>query len=33
MSGVVPYATKLSDVEVEALWMYLRSLPAVARRK
>jgi mono/diheme cytochrome c family protein len=33
MSGVVPYAVKMSDVEVEALWMYLQSLPAVASRK
>jgi mono/diheme cytochrome c family protein len=33
MSEVVPYAAKMSDVEVEALWMYLRSLPAVASRK
>jgi len=33
MSEVVPYAAKMSDVEVEALWMYLQSLPAVASRK
>jgi mono/diheme cytochrome c family protein len=33
MSGVVPYGAKMSNVEVEALWMYLRSLPAVASRK
>jgi mono/diheme cytochrome c family protein len=33
MSDVVPYAVKMSDVEVEALWMYLQSLPAVASRK
>jgi mono/diheme cytochrome c family protein len=33
MSGVVPYAAKMSNVEVEALWMYLQSLPAVASRK
>jgi mono/diheme cytochrome c family protein len=32
MSGVVPYAVKMSDVEVEALWMYLQSLPAVSRK-
>lgn len=33
MSGVVPYAVKMSDVEVEALWKFLQSLPAVASRK
>ena len=33
MSEVVPYAAKMSNVEVEALWMYLQSLPAVASRK
>ena len=33
MSDVVTYAVKMSDVEVEALWMYLRSLPATAGRK
>jgi mono/diheme cytochrome c family protein len=33
MSEVVPYAAKMSEVEVEALWIYLRSLPAVASRK
>jgi mono/diheme cytochrome c family protein len=33
MSGVVPYAAKMSNVEVEALWMYLQSMPAVASRK
>jgi mono/diheme cytochrome c family protein len=33
MSDVAPYAARMSDVEVEALWMYLRSLPAVASRK
>jgi mono/diheme cytochrome c family protein len=33
MSEVVPYAAKMSDVEVEALWMYLQSLPALASRK
>ena len=33
MSEVVTYAVNLSDVEVEALWMYLRSLPAAASRK
>jgi hypothetical protein len=33
MSGVVPYAAKMSSAEVEALWMYLLSLPAVPSRK
>ena len=32
MSEVVPYAAKMSNVEVEALWMYLQSVPAVASR-
>jgi hypothetical protein len=33
MSEVVPYAARMSNVEVEALWMYLQSLPAVASRQ
>ena len=33
MSEVVPYAAKMSDVEVEALWMYLQSLPVAPSRK
>jgi mono/diheme cytochrome c family protein len=33
MSEVVPYAAKMSNVEVGALWMYLQSLPEVASRK
>jgi mono/diheme cytochrome c family protein len=33
MSEVVPYAARMSDVEVEALWMYLQSLPTAASRK
>ncbi len=33
MSGVVQYARNLTDVEMQALWSYLRSLPAVAARK
>jgi hypothetical protein len=33
MSGVVSYTAKMSDVEVDALWMFLRSLPATASRK
>ncbi|HKS06053.1 MAG TPA: cytochrome c [Gemmatimonadaceae bacterium] len=30
MSGLAPYANKMKDVEIEALWMYLQSLPQVA---
>jgi mono/diheme cytochrome c family protein len=30
MSLVAPYAQRMSDVEVEAIWMYLQSLPPVA---
>jgi mono/diheme cytochrome c family protein len=30
MSMIVGYAKKMSDVEVEALWKYLQSLPAIA---
>lgn len=33
MSEIVPYATRMSDVEVEALWTYLQSLPAAASRQ
>jgi mono/diheme cytochrome c family protein len=33
MSGMMPYAQKMTDVEMEALWAYLRSLPPVAARK
>lgn len=33
MSGMKPYALKMTDVELEALWAYLRSLPPVAARK
>jgi mono/diheme cytochrome c family protein len=33
MSEVVPYAARMSDVEVEALWLYLQSLPAVSSRQ
>jgi mono/diheme cytochrome c family protein len=33
MSGVVPYAVKMSDVEVEALWKFLQSLPPVPQGK
>jgi len=28
MTGVAPYAANMTDVEMEALWSYLRSLPA-----
>jgi hypothetical protein len=31
MSEVVPYARNLTEVEVEALWTYLRSILAVTR--
>ncbi len=33
MSNVVPYAGRMTDVELEAVWSYLRSLPAVASRR
>ena len=33
MSEVVRYARNLTDVELEALWKYLRSLPPVPRSK
>lgn len=29
MNAVVPYANKMTDVEIEALYMYLQSLPAI----
>jgi hypothetical protein len=29
MSLVLPYARNMTDVEIEALWIYLQSLPAV----
>jgi mono/diheme cytochrome c family protein len=29
MAEVVPYARNLTDEELEALWKYLRSIPAV----
>lgn len=32
MSGMPPFAQKMLDVELEALWLYLRSLPPVAAR-
>jgi mono/diheme cytochrome c family protein len=28
MDGMVPFAQRMTDVELQALWMYLRSLPA-----
>lgn len=31
MSLVAPFAQNMSDVEMEAMWLYLRSLPPVAR--
>jgi mono/diheme cytochrome c family protein len=27
MNGIMPYAKQMQDVELQALWMYLRSLP------
>jgi cytochrome c553 len=33
MSGMMPYAQKMTEVEMEALWAYLRTLPPVAARK
>lgn len=30
MTMVLPYARRMTDVEMEALWTYLRSVPAVA---
>jgi mono/diheme cytochrome c family protein len=33
MSGMMPYAQKMTEVEMEALWAYLRSLPPVVARK
>jgi mono/diheme cytochrome c family protein len=29
MAAVVPYARNLTEVELEALWKYLRSIPPV----
>ena len=33
MSELIPYARKMTDVELQALWTYLRSLPPVAHRE
>lgn len=33
MSGMPAFAQKMLDVELEALWLYLRSLPPVASRQ
>ena len=30
MTIVLPYARRMTDVEMEALWVYLRSVPPVA---
>ena len=30
MSLMLPYARRMTDVEMEALWTYLQSVPAVA---
>jgi hypothetical protein len=32
MTLVLPFAQKMTEVELEALWTYLRSLPPVAAR-
>ena len=32
MNTVMPYAQRMTDVELEALWTYLQSLPPVASR-
>ena len=32
MSTVAPFAQRMTDVELEALWLYLRTLPPVAPR-
>jgi mono/diheme cytochrome c family protein len=33
MSELAPYAQRMTDVEMQALWSYLRSLPPVAERE
>jgi mono/diheme cytochrome c family protein len=33
MSELIPYARKMTDTELQALWSYLRSLPPVADRE
>jgi hypothetical protein len=30
MSGILPYAQNMTEVELQALWTYLQSLPPVA---
>lgn len=32
MSTGAPFAQRMTDVELEALWLYLRTLPPVATR-
>ena len=32
MTFMAPYAQQMTDVEMEALWLYVQSLPPVARR-
>jgi hypothetical protein len=32
MSMMAPYAQRMTDVELEALWMYLQSVPAAPSR-
>ncbi len=33
MNAILPYANKMTDVEIEALWKYLQSLPPIAPKK
>ena len=33
MTMVLPYAQRMSDVEPQALWMYLQTVPPVAVSK
>jgi hypothetical protein len=33
MTNIMPYARNMTEVELEALWAYLRSLPPVASRE
>ena len=33
MTLMVPYAQRMTDVEMEALWRYLRSVPAVSSQE
>ena len=31
MTLVAPYAQRMTDIELQALWLFLQSMPAVAR--